>query len=125
MIDLGTAGLGKGLKQSTPSQQNTVGARRQARGPRLPWIPCSQALGAGDASHGQSPFPLCASPVLFLCLFLFFPPLSESVRREGSREQVIDLEKEDWSREAGETWLSSSLGPLAEKNLTFSAGGQS
>lgn len=46
------------------------------------------------------------------------------MRREGSREQVIDLEKEDWSREAGETWLSSSLGPLAEKNLTFSAGGR-
>jgi hypothetical protein len=37
---------------------------------------------------------------------------------------MIDLEKEDWSREAGETWLSSSLGPLAEKNLTFSARGR-
>lgn len=69
-------------------------------------------------------FPLCASPVLFLCLFLFFPPLSESVRREGAREQVITLEKGDWSREAGETWLSPSLGPLAKKNLTFSARGR-
>lgn len=131
MSDLWTAGLGKdrGIEHFTSTERG--GGERASRewggGRWLPWLPGNRAGGAGDASHGQSPFPLCVSPCP-LSLSLSFSPFSSLEWKctwGGSREQVINLESWDWSREErGKTSFSPSPLPLAAKNLTFSARGK-
>lgn len=79
MSDLWTAGLGKdrGIEHFTSTERG--GGERASRewggGRWLPWLPGNRAGGAGDASHGQSPFPLCVSPCP-LSLSLSFSPFS-------------------------------------------------